>query len=90
MSIHQPGEPKTFSIIIPVYYNELNLGETIPELLSLAGKLPGYHRNWSASMTALAISRWKFCAIFMPNTPKLSKWLNWRAILAPCRPSWRE
>ncbi len=36
-------EKKRFSIIIPVYYNELNLGETIPELLSLAEKLPGYH-----------------------------------------------
>lgn len=36
-------EKKKFSIIIPVYYNELNLGETIPTLLSLAEKLPGYH-----------------------------------------------
>lgn len=43
ISNHLPDEKKTFSIIIPVYYNELNLGETIPELLSLAEKLPGYH-----------------------------------------------
>lgn len=34
---------KTFSIIIPVYYNELNLPETIPQLLGLAQEMPGYH-----------------------------------------------
>jgi polyisoprenyl-phosphate glycosyltransferase len=30
------------SIIVPVYYNELNLPETIPHLRALAGSLPGY------------------------------------------------
>ena len=34
---------KTFSIIIPVYYNELNLPDTVPQLLGLKDKLPGYH-----------------------------------------------
>ena len=33
---------KTISIIVPVYYNELNLPDTIPQLLSLEEKLPGY------------------------------------------------
>jgi glycosyltransferase involved in cell wall biosynthesis len=33
---------KTFSIIIPVYYNELNLPDTIPQLLGIATMLPGY------------------------------------------------
>ena len=32
----------TFSIVIPVYFNELNLPETIPQLLALEGRLPGY------------------------------------------------
>jgi dolichol-phosphate mannosyltransferase len=34
---------KTFSIIIPVYYNELNLPDTIPQLLKLVKKLPNHH-----------------------------------------------
>jgi dolichol-phosphate mannosyltransferase len=34
---------KTFSIIVPVYYNELNLPETIPQLLGLSQEMPGYH-----------------------------------------------
>jgi dolichol-phosphate mannosyltransferase len=34
---------KTFSIIVPVYYNELNLPETIPQLLNFSQELPGYH-----------------------------------------------
>jgi len=33
---------KMFSIIIPVYQNELNLPETIPRLLKLKDMLPGY------------------------------------------------
>lgn len=33
---------KKFSIIIPVYYNELNLPVTIPKLLNLGGELSGY------------------------------------------------
>ena len=33
---------KSFSIIIPVYYNELNLPDSIPQLLALAEKLPRY------------------------------------------------
>jgi glycosyltransferase involved in cell wall biosynthesis len=32
----------TFSIVVPVYFNELNLPETIPQLLALEEKLPGY------------------------------------------------
>lgn len=34
---------KTFSIIIPVYYNQLNLPETIPELLNLASEMARYN-----------------------------------------------
>ncbi|MDP1624247.1 MAG: glycosyltransferase family 2 protein [bacterium] len=34
---------KTFSIVVPVYYNEMNLLETVPRLLELANILPGYH-----------------------------------------------
>jgi polyisoprenyl-phosphate glycosyltransferase len=33
---------KTFSIIVPVYYNALNLEETIPQLLNLGEELDGY------------------------------------------------
>ena len=33
---------KTLSIVVPVYYNELNLPTTIPELLALEARLPGY------------------------------------------------
>ena len=33
---------KKFSIIVPVYYNELNLPDTIPQLLGLKDKLQGY------------------------------------------------
>jgi dolichol-phosphate mannosyltransferase len=33
---------KIFSIVIPVYYNELNLPDTIPQLLTLIDKLPAY------------------------------------------------
>lgn len=33
---------KTISIVVPVYFNEQNLPDTIPQLLSLAEKLPGY------------------------------------------------
>lgn len=33
---------KKLSIITPVYFNELNLPDTIPELLALRDKLPGY------------------------------------------------
>ena len=42
MASQQSGETKLFSIIIPIYYNELNLEDTIPELLTLEHKLPGY------------------------------------------------
>lgn len=42
MASQQSGEIKLFSIIIPIYYNELNLEDTIPELLTLEHKLPGY------------------------------------------------
>jgi len=33
---------KTLSIVVPVYFNELNLPDTIPQLLALAESLPGY------------------------------------------------
>jgi polyisoprenyl-phosphate glycosyltransferase len=33
---------KTFSIVVPIYYNELNLPDTIPQLLALAKELPDY------------------------------------------------
>jgi dolichol-phosphate mannosyltransferase len=33
---------KTLSIVVPVYYNELNLPDTIPALLRLQDELPGY------------------------------------------------
>jgi glycosyltransferase involved in cell wall biosynthesis len=33
---------KTVSIVVPVYYNELNLPETIPTLLALSSGLAGY------------------------------------------------
>lgn len=33
---------KTFSIIVPVYQNCANIGETVPRLLALAGQLPDY------------------------------------------------
>jgi glycosyltransferase involved in cell wall biosynthesis len=33
---------KTLSIVVPVYYNDANLPETVPQLLDLGGKLLGY------------------------------------------------
>jgi polyisoprenyl-phosphate glycosyltransferase len=33
---------KTFSIVVPIYYNELNLPDTIPHLLGLSEQLPEY------------------------------------------------
>lgn len=33
---------RTFSIVIPVYHNELNLPETVPQLLALVEEFPGY------------------------------------------------
>lgn len=33
---------KTLSIVVPVYFNELNLPETIPALLALGNSLPAY------------------------------------------------
>ncbi|HSR31513.1 MAG TPA: glycosyltransferase family 2 protein [Anaerolineae bacterium] len=33
---------RTFSIVVPVFYNESNLPTTIPQLLALADRLPGY------------------------------------------------
>ena len=33
---------RTISIVVPVYYNELNLADTIPELLALEDQLAGY------------------------------------------------
>lgn len=33
---------KKISIVIPVYFNESNLPDTVPQLLSLEAKLPGY------------------------------------------------
>lgn len=33
---------KTFSIVVPVYYNELNLPDTIPQLLALKSRIPSY------------------------------------------------
>lgn len=42
--LHPHNEPmKTVSIVIPVYYNEPNLPETIPQLLSLRDSLEQYH-----------------------------------------------
>ena len=34
---------KLFSIVVPVYYNELNLPDTIPHLLGLSEQLSDYH-----------------------------------------------
>jgi dolichol-phosphate mannosyltransferase len=31
-----------FSIVVPIYYNALNIPDTVPELLALADALPGY------------------------------------------------
>ena len=33
---------KTFSIVVPVYFNEMNLPDTVPQLLALGDRLPGY------------------------------------------------
>src|SRR5690606_22094057 len=33
---------KKISIVIPVYYNESNLADTVPQLLALEEKFPGY------------------------------------------------
>ena len=42
-----PSEPgtamaRTLSIVVPVYYNEPNLADTVPRLLALEDELPGY------------------------------------------------
>jgi dolichol-phosphate mannosyltransferase len=33
---------KVFSIVVPLYFNEPNLPDTVPQLLALAERLPGY------------------------------------------------
>ncbi len=33
---------RTFSIVVPIYFNELNIPDTLPRLLALAPQLPGY------------------------------------------------
>jgi len=33
---------KSFSIVVPVYYNELNIPDTVPQLLALSETLPEY------------------------------------------------
>ena len=33
---------KTLSIVVPVYQNAANLHDTVPILLGLGGRLPGY------------------------------------------------
>jgi dolichol-phosphate mannosyltransferase len=40
--LSEPNNMKIFSIVIPVYYNEPNLGDTIPNLIALATQLPDY------------------------------------------------
>lgn len=42
MTTVEPITSNTISIVVPVYYNELNLSYTIPHLLSLEENLPGY------------------------------------------------
>ena len=37
-----PKEKKTISIVVPVYFNEPNLPDTLPQLLALEEKLTGY------------------------------------------------
>jgi len=34
---------KTISIVVPVYFNELNLPDAIPQFLTLADGLPNYN-----------------------------------------------
>ncbi|HEX2780672.1 MAG TPA: glycosyltransferase family 2 protein [Gemmatimonadaceae bacterium] len=34
--------PRVFSIVVPCYFNELNLSDTVPQLLALRERLPGY------------------------------------------------
>jgi dolichol-phosphate mannosyltransferase len=33
---------RIFSIVVPIYFNELNIPDTLPRLLALASRLPGY------------------------------------------------
>lgn len=42
MSEVRPAGQRVLSIIVPHYYNELNIPDTIPRLLALGPKLPGY------------------------------------------------
>jgi glycosyltransferase involved in cell wall biosynthesis len=42
MSADVPMPQRVLSIIIPHYYNELNIPDTIPRILALGPKLPGY------------------------------------------------
>jgi len=37
------SQKATFSIVIPVYFNELNLPDTVPQLLALGDDLPAYN-----------------------------------------------
>ena len=36
------GSGRTFSIIVPIYFNELNIPDTIPQLLALEERAPGF------------------------------------------------
>jgi polyisoprenyl-phosphate glycosyltransferase len=37
-----PAARRRLSIVVPIYYNELNIPDTVPQLLALAPQLPGY------------------------------------------------
>ncbi len=37
-----PATRRRLSIVVPIYYNELNIPDTVPQLLALAPQLPGY------------------------------------------------
>jgi dolichol-phosphate mannosyltransferase len=38
----EPATRRRLSIVVPIYYNELNIPDTVPQLLALAPQLPGY------------------------------------------------
>lgn len=64
---------KTFSIIIPVYYNESNLPDTIPQLLALAEKLTNFHLELVFVDDGSGDHSWNILLEFQKKHPQIIK-----------------
>ena len=70
MSSETTSMSKSVSIVVPVYYNETNLPDTVPQLMELANSFQSIGRLVSLMMV-LATDRWR-CYSIIKNIPKIS------------------